>query len=117
MKEEKDKILFAENIGKSIIKHQYEHYKKNSLDDEEIIPMLKAVINGISEQLISEGFTITEIKKIVYELKQFSKDIYIAEWIKNGEEGEDIAKAKKEGEKYFNYLLKYGKHPNWNPDL
>ncbi len=113
MEDKEDKLLFAEYIGKSIIKHQFLYYKKNSLDDEELIPIIKSVINGISEQLIDLGFRKTEVNKVVNTLIQFCKYNYLVEWMKNIQKDENIDEVKNEGEKYFDYLFKYGKHPKW----
>ena len=106
-----DEIAFAENIGKSILKHQYELYKRDTLDDEELILMIKTVINGISNHLELLDHKKSKINEMINNLRQYCKDIYVKEWIKNGEEGEDLNKAKSDGEKYFEYLFKYEKHP------
>jgi len=45
-------------------------------------------------------------------LKQYCSILYVNEWLKNGGEGEDLDTAKSEGEKYFEYLFKFEKHPN-----
>jgi len=111
IREKMDEILLAENIGKSILQYQYEHYKRNTLDDEELIPIIKAVINGISNHLLSLNNKKSEIKKVTNNLKQYCKNLYIEEWLRNGEEDEDEDIARNDGEKYFEHLFKYERHP------
>ncbi|MEW6654028.1 MAG: hypothetical protein AB1394_11255 [Bacteroidota bacterium] len=106
-----DEILFSENIGKSIIQFQYVHYNINTLDDEELIPIIKAVINGISSHLLSIGNKKAEINKLTNNLKRYCKDLYLEVWLNNREEDEDMNIAKINGEKYFEHLYKYEKHP------
>jgi len=60
---EMDELLFAENIGRSILLYQFKYYKTNTLDDVELIPIIKAVINGISNNLLSLNNKKSDIKK------------------------------------------------------
>jgi len=50
-----------ENIGISILKNFFDYYCEEKLDDAEYIPVVKVIINGIQESMLSSG--VPEISK------------------------------------------------------
>ncbi len=82
------------------------------MDDAEYIPVIKTVIEGVSKGMI--GSTPTEQETIKRKLYEYSRGLYLEVWLSDGEEGEDIEKAKADGEATFDYIYKNEKHPRWN---
>jgi hypothetical protein len=104
-------LNLVEAIGRSIIKKLHYHSGKVSLDDTEYIPVLKKVLDGIVEELSRSNFSKTNIGSIKKTLKHYAKDLYVKAWIKNKLEEETVDEAGEMGKEYFEYVYKYGKHP------
>ncbi len=98
--------------GRSILERMHQHYIKASLDDTEFIPLVKAVIEGVEDQLAAVRCSKDKRDDIRGTLKQYCKELYVAGWVKNREEGESAAEARERGAKYFDYPFKYGRHPS-----
>lgn len=106
-----DRLQFAEDIGKSIIRQLYKHFEKNSLDDLEYLPMVKATISGIADELINAGYTKSQVNVVGKALKEYCKVLYVQLWLNQAEEdGKDIGKVT--AEKTFDHEWKYGRHPD-----
>jgi hypothetical protein len=104
-------LSLVEAIGRSIIKKLHYHADKVSLDDSEYIPIVKKIINGIASQLKNSHFSKSEVVTMRKTLKQYAKDLYVKAWIKNSLEEETVDEAREMGKEYFEYVYKYGKHP------
>lgn len=111
-----NELLFAEMLCKSILKRIYEHYRRESLDDMEYIPIVKGVLNGLSDRLLKAGYSKSKVAHVLQRLKDYCKALYVSGWLKNWKEDrdegdEDMDKARTEGENYFEHLYKYDRHP------
>jgi hypothetical protein len=79
----------------------------------EFIPFVKAVIQGITDRLIAARCAEDELEDMRRSLKQYCRELYVKEWVKNKNEGETPTAAREKGEKYFEYLFKHEEHPLW----
>jgi hypothetical protein len=101
-----------EKTGRAILKRMHQHYISESLDDTEFIPFVKAVLQGVADRMTAARRTDGQIEDMRLALKEYCKELYVDEWVKNREEGEAIDAAREEGENHFEYLFKHGKHPS-----
>ena len=99
----KDKAL-AE-AGKAIISAFFKRTEEDTIDDAELLPFVKDVINGISEQS-------TEADKTQEQLIGFAKERYTDLCHKLRDEDDNDGDQRMEDEKYFEYVYKNEKHPD-----
>jgi hypothetical protein len=104
-------LNLVEDIGKSIIKKLHYHAAKVALDDPEYIPVIKKILDGIVDELSNRNFSKTEAGSLKKSLKQYARDLYIKAYIKNKLENETVEEAGEMGKEYFEYVYRYGRHP------
>ena len=103
------------NIGKSILQDYFNYYCEESLDDAEYIPVVKVIIDGITKSMDSEHFKGEDIQNIKETLKEFNRDLYVANWLKQTKEDEGSLDSEGETESatyYFDYIYEHGEHPH-----
>jgi len=103
-------------IGETILKKYFDHNCKNSLDDAEYIPIVKVIIQGIEESMLSANEDKKEIRKVKNKLKDFNRKLYTDLWMKHAREDEDEDDIDEEKEinsarYYFDYIYKHEEHP------
>lgn len=101
-----------EMMGRAILTRMHQHYISDSLDDTEFIPFVKAVIQGAADRMTAARYAEGQIEDMRIALKEYSKELYVKEWIKNREDGEAVDAARDQGGRHFEDLFKHGKHPS-----
>jgi hypothetical protein len=103
-------------VGESILNKYFDHNCKNSLDDAEYIPIVKIIIHGIEESMLTENIDKKEIMKVKNKLKDFNRKLYTDLWLKNTREneGDDIDEEEESNSAkyYFDYVYKHEEHPH-----
>jgi len=105
-----------ENIGISILKNFYDYYCAQKLDDAEYIPVVKVIINGIQESMLSSGVPDKEAESLNEKLIGFNRELYKDLWLKNAKKNEDPKDIDLDSEAesaayYFGYVYEHGEHP------
>ena len=105
-----------ENIGISILKNFYDYYCAQKLDDAEYIPVVKVIINGIQESMLSSGVADKEAESLNEKLIEFNRELYKDLWLKNAKKNEDPKDIDLDSESesaayYFDYIYEHGEHP------
>jgi len=105
-----------ENIGISILKSFYDYYCTQDLDDADYIPVVKVIINGIQESMLSLGVADKEAESLNEKLIDFNRELYKDLWLKNAKRNEDPKDIELDGESesaayYFDYIYEHGEHP------
>ena len=105
-----------ENIGISILKNFYDYYCEQELDDAEYIPVVKVIINGIQESMLSLDVAEEEIESLKNRLIEFNRELYKDLWIGHAKEDEDSEDIDLDSESesasyYFDYIYEHGEHP------
>ncbi|MCD5380523.1 hypothetical protein LR004_01220 [Candidatus Gracilibacteria bacterium] len=103
MNKEIEKILI------SIISNIHKKNEILKMDDLEYIPLLKTIILGV-EKGISDGSN-KEVEIMKKKLFLYSRELYLKDWLNNGEEGEDIEQARQEGIEWFDYIYTNEEYP------
>jgi len=101
-------------IARHILDEHHKYYTSNTLDDTEMIKELKFILKGIKNYLTQGKESKKNIKKIIDDLKKYSKDKYMKTYIGNFEEDCDLSDEQKKDEAsyYFDYLFKHEEHPH-----
>jgi len=103
-------------IGRTILQKYFDYYTENSLDDTEYIPVVRLIIEGISEEMRSAGMPGSSCDEVAKKLKEFNRILYQNLWIEQAREDadEDSLDPQKECEsaRYtFDYIYEHGEHP------
>jgi hypothetical protein len=104
-------LKLAEAIGRSIIKKLHDHSDRASLDDSVYVTILKKILEGIVKELALLNTPKIEISALKKSLKQYAKELYVKASIKNKLENETVEEAEEVGRIYFEYVYKFGRHP------
>jgi len=105
-----------ENIGISILKNFFDYYCAQDLDDAEYIPVVKVIINGIQESMLSSGVADKEAKSLSRKLIEFNRELYKDLWTRDAKKDVDPKDIDLDGESesaayYFDYIYEHGEHP------
>ena len=105
-----------ENIGIAILKNFFNYYHEQRLDDAEYIPVVKIIINGIQESMLSSGIAEKDVESLKNRLIEFTRELYKELWLKHAKENEDsevfdLDSESESAEYYFDYIYKHGEHP------
>jgi len=97
-----------------ILDAHHKHYTRNSIDDPEMIKELKFILKGLRNYLNNQKESKENIKKIIDDLKKYTKDKYVKTYISNFEEDSDLSdeEKKEEASYYFEYLFRHEEHPH-----
>lgn len=104
-------LKLVEAIGKSVIKKLHNNSVKAAIDDTEYLPVLKKILESVGSALDKARFSKTEVSSLKKALKQVAKDLYVKAWLKNKRADETFGEASEMGRIYFEYVYKFGKHP------
>ena len=88
--------------GKSVISAFFDRNEKYSMDDAEILPLVKDVVNGISAHS-------NNVEKMREELFRFAQKKYTDICYKDPDVAEDV--QLQENKEYFEYVYENEKHP------
>ncbi len=105
-----------ESIGVSILKNFYDYYCAQKLDAAEHIPVVKVIINGIQESMLSSNVAEKEVESLKNRLIGFNRELYKDLWLKNAKRNEDPKDIDLDSEAesaayYFDYIYEHGEHP------
>jgi hypothetical protein len=105
-----------ENIGMTILKNFFDYYCEQRLDDAEYIRVVKVIINGIQESMLSLGVSDKEAESLNEKLTGFNRELYKDLWLKNAKKNEDPEDIDLDSESesaayYFDYIYEHGEHP------
>ena len=105
-----------ENIGIAILKNFFNYYHEQRLDDAEYIPVVKIIINGIQESMLSSGIAEKDVESLKNRLMEFNRELYKELWLKYAKEDEDSENLDLDDESesamyYFDYIYEHGEHP------
>jgi len=105
-----------ENIGIAILKNFFNYYHEQRLDDAEYIPVVKIIINGIQESMLSSGIAEKDVESLKNRLMEFNRELYKELWLKHAKENEDsevfdLDSESESAEYYFDYIYEHGEHP------
>ena len=105
------------NIGEAILKKYFDHNCKNAIDDTEYIPIVKVIIQGIEESMLSSNEDKKEIREVKNKLKDFNRKLYTELWLKHARENEDEDDIDEEKELNsaiycFDYIYKNEEYPD-----
>jgi hypothetical protein len=92
------------DAGKTVISLFFERNEKHSMDDVEILPLVKDLINGISSHS-------NDAEKIREALFKFARSKYTDLCKKHQIEGGDEEDRLQENEEYFKYVYENEEHP------
>ena len=106
-----NEIALLYSTGKNVLSSLQEFNLKKGLDDTEYLPVVKATINGIKTQAVQLDLPIEKIDKLIKDMIDYSKMLYVEIWVSNGEIGENKEQAAKDGEYYFDYVYEHENHP------
>jgi len=105
-----------ENIGIAILKNFFNYYHEQRLDDTEYIPVVKIIIDGIQESMLSSGITEKDVESLKNRLIEFTRELYKELWLEHAKENEDnevfdLDSESESAEYYFDYIYEHGEHP------
>ena len=105
-----------ENIGIAILKNFFDYYREQTLDDEDYIRVVKVIISGMQESMLSSGVTEKNVESLKSRLIEFSRGLYKELWLEHAREDEDSENLDLDGESksatfYFDYIYEHGEHP------
>ena len=105
-----------ENIGIAILKNFFDYYREQTLDDEDYIPVVKVIINGMQESMLSSGIAEKDVESLKNRLIEFTRELYKERWLEHAREDEDSENLDLDGESesatfYFDYIYEHGEHP------
>jgi hypothetical protein len=92
------------DAGKTVISLFFERNEKHSMDDVEILPIVKDLINGISTHS-------NDAEKVREALFKFAQAKYTDLCKKHQSEGGDEEDRLQENEEYFEYVYENEEHP------
>ncbi len=99
-------------IAHHILDEHYKYYTKETIDDVEMVKELKFILKGIENHLLKRKTPKKTIRKIIDELKEYSKNKYVRTYISNIEEDLSEEDKKEEASYYFEYVFKHEEHPH-----
>ncbi len=91
--------------GKTVINSFFDRNEKHSMDDAEIIPLVKDVVNGMSAHS-------TDVETVREALFKFARKKYTDLCKKHQTEDGDDEDRLEENEEYFAYVYENEEHPN-----
>lgn len=91
--------------GKLIIGSFFKRSEKYAIDDAELLPLVKDVVNGISKNS-------TEVEIVRQTLFKFAQNKYVDLCKKHQEADGDHEDQQQENEEYFEYVYKNEEHPD-----
>jgi hypothetical protein len=92
--------------GKTIISSFFDRNEKDSMDDAEILPIVKDVVNGMSAHS-------TDVETVREALFKFARDKYTDLCKKHqAEEEEEEEDQLQENQEYFEYVYENEEHPH-----
>jgi len=105
-----------EKIGMSILKNFFDYYREERLDDAEYVSVVKVIINGIQESMLSSNVAEKDIKSLKMRLIGFNRELYKDLWLENAKKHENPAHIDLDDEAesaayYFDYIYEHGEHP------
>jgi len=105
-----------ENIGMAILKNFFDYYCEQKLDDAEYVRVVKVIINGVQESMLSSDIVEKEVVSLKNSLIGFNRKLYKDLWIKDAKEHEDPEHIDSDSESesatyYFDYIYEHGEHP------
>ena len=103
-------------VGRTILRKYFDYYTQNSLDDTEYIPVVRLIIEGITEEMDSAGMPESSCDEVAEKLKTFNRILYQNLWIENtredaDEEPLDPQKECESARYTFDYIYEHGEHP------
>ncbi|HSB05724.1 MAG TPA: hypothetical protein VLK23_11070 [Thermodesulfobacteriota bacterium] len=105
-------------IGKRILQKYFDYSNEKSLDDTEYIPVVRLIIEGISEEMSSAGMPGSSCNEVAEKLKAFNRSLYQNIWIKHTKEDQDpdeepldLEKEYETAKRTFDYIYDHGEHP------
>ena len=86
------------------------------MDDEDYIPVVKVIINGMQESMLSSGIAEKDVESLKNRLIEFTRELYKERWLEHAREDEDSENLDLDGESesatfYFDYIYEHGEHP------
>lgn len=105
-----------ENIGMSVLSKFLDYYEEAELYDLQYIPVVKVIVNGIRESMLSANLAEKDIEALKERLIEWNRGIYKDLWLEHAKEEEDPARLDLEYEAEeaaycFDYIYEHGKHP------
>lgn len=100
-----------EELTISIITRLHERYDKLNMDDADYIPLVKSVIIGAVDFAEDLELSKAQQKNIKENIYSYARGLYLAGWLNNIEEDEDIDVVRKEGMDCYDYIYKNEKYP------
>jgi len=104
----------AKIIGNAIITRLHEHNTMQGMDDAEYIPMIKRIIEAITNNVNYRNVTDADRINLNKSLFQYSQKLYVELCRFHAAEDEEkitLLQVENESKDYFNYIYEHEKHP------
>ena len=98
-------------IGFSIISEMHEYFREKGHDDLEHIINLSLVIKGISKHLKQSETSEEEINRVLTELKEYGKKLWIEYCVEVAGEDDSESDVREETDYIFDYIFEHHEHP------
>ncbi len=100
-------------LARYILDEHHKYYRKEKIDDTEMMKELKFILEGIRNYLIEKKTPKKENKPMLDGLREYAKEKYMKLYIGNIDDDEGLTDKEKveEASCYFDYLFKHGRHP------
>jgi hypothetical protein len=105
------------DTGKTILQKYFDYYRNKSLDDTEYLPVVRLIIEGITEEMSSAGMLMPYCDEVAGKLKAFNCSLYRNRWIEQLKEDQDpddpfdLEKEYELAQNIFDYIYEHGEHP------
>ena len=105
-------------IGRTILRKYFDCYTEKTLDDTEYIPVVRLIIEAITQEMRSADIPGSSCDEVAEKLKESNRILYKDYWIEQAREDqapdEDPLDPQEESEsaRYtFDYIYEHGEHP------
>ncbi len=95
----------ADCIGKSVLRAEHRHFVEASEDNRDHIPRATRIAGAVGAALRELGLSKHESASASASLLEFTKELFLDEWMSQIEEGEDSEVVLAEGKEEFGRCL------------
>ena len=109
MKQTKKDVDVIERVARAVIREEHQCFVDEGLDNREHIPRVMRITAAIGTALHEMNFPAEAVQEMVHSLEKYAKDLFLAEWMSQGIEGEDEEEVMAEGVAEFDRIVQeYG---------
>ncbi len=98
-------------MGRSVILEMHKHFQEGDSDDQNHIVNLSLIIRGISGYQTKMIVPEKEQIKVLSELKEYGKNLWVESCINASQEDEPEADFREESNYIFDYIFKHHEYP------